>query len=263
MSEDEMFVGLGAIACVAVVLRKQAVPLFSLSRAVAPLSIRGGVALAFALALALTHYVVATLSSWDVQSSSLYTGFYDLLGLAWLGLAVLAMHWLGLSLRDDVLERRNVAALAAFGGALVGHALAYAGGNIGDGPGWWCVAVASGLASATLFGVWVVLHFAEVSDHVTVDRDLPSGIRAGALLVACGYVFGRGAAGDWISMEDTVASFFLAAWPAFILVGVAAGIERLLTPARPIPARLAISGALAAGYLAAGALIVEWEGPLW
>ncbi len=255
-----MFVGFLAIVALWA-LRRQLVPLITLSRVVAPLRIRLAVALAGVGAGAVVHGTMTELSSWDVQSSSLYTGYYDLLGAAWLGGAVLVMHHLGLSLRDDVLERRNPAALIAFVGVLLGHALAYAGGNIGDGPGWWCVVVASGLAGASLLGVWLALHLAaRVPDAITVERDAATGLRVGALLAGAGLIAGRAAAGTWVSLEDTVATFVTAAWPLVPIVAVAAVAERLLHPSRRVAGSLPISLALGLAYVAASVVAVQMQG---
>ena len=59
--------------------------------------------------------------------------------------------------------------------------------NIGDGPGWWVVVFAAGLATAALFAAWLVLaQIGHGVDAVTIDRDLAAGVRLGAFLAACG-----------------------------------------------------------------------------
>ncbi|MEZ4339167.1 MAG: hypothetical protein R3B82_21310 [Sandaracinaceae bacterium] len=259
MSGDEMIAGALALLVLWVVLARQVLPMLMLSRLVAPPRLRLSLLVFFVVAGAVVHVTMVTASSWDVQSSALYTAYYDLIGAAWIGLAILGMHHLGLSLRDDVLERRNPAALFALGGALVGHAFAYAGGNIGDGPGWWCVVIASGLGALTLFAAWLVLHLvARVPETITVERDRSAGIRVGALFVGIGLVAGRAAAGTWVSVEDTVWSFAAVAWPVVPLLGLSVAIELGLQPPRVAPRP--VSGLVALGYLGASAGVVYVHG---
>ncbi len=261
VSEDEIVVALGLVVAAVFVVRQQLAPLVTLRAVVAPAGLRGLVLLLFVTALGIVHATLTTMSSWDVQASGVYTAFYDLMGAAWIGGAIAGSHFLGLSLRDDVLERRNAAALVALGGVLLGHALAFAGGNIGEGPGWWCVVAASGLASASLFGVWLALHLAaRVPDTLTVERDGAAAIRVAALFVACGLVFGRAAAGDWISMEDTFASFVAAGWPGFALAGAAVALEILLARLRGARVPAALSVVVALAYLGVAGYAVHLRG---
>lgn len=256
-----MVVALSLVVAAFYVARRQLVPLLTLRAIVAPKALRGLVLLLFAAALGIVHATLTTMSSWDVQSSRVYTGFYDLMGLVWIGGALTASDFLGLSLRDDVLERRNHAALVALGGVLVGHALAFAGGNIGDGPGWWCVVAASGLASGSLFGVWLALHAAaRVPDTLTVERDGAAAVRVAGLLIGCGLVFGRAAAGDWISLDETVASFVAAGWPGFALAGAAIVLEILLARPRGAPVPPALSVVVALAYLGVAGYAVHLRG---
>ena len=107
------------------------------------------------------------------------------------------------------MERANGSASLAVAGAIIGITLAYAGGNIGDGPGWWVVVFCAALATLALFAAWMLLELASgVSDAVTVDRDPSAGMRLGGFLVACGLILGR-SAGDWISVDATVRDFVL------------------------------------------------------
>jgi hypothetical protein len=145
------------------------------------------------------------------------------LGLAWIALALSALPWLGLSLRDDVLERRNPAAAWAVAGAAVGTTLLYGLANTGDGPGWWCVVVAALLAQAALFLGWAaMLALSDLHDAITIDRDPGAGLRAGAWFAAAGLVLGRAAAGSWTSFDATVLEFVDVArhFPLLIAAGV-------------------------------------------
>ena len=49
----------------------------------------------------------------------------------------------------------NAAAAMATAGATIGVTLSYAGGNIGDGPGWWVVVFSAAIATAGLFACWL------------------------------------------------------------------------------------------------------------
>ena len=261
MEEVEGLVGLLALGASWLTARHLLLPAATLSRLVSPPWRRAAAVGLFLAAMGVVLGGLTTVSASDVRSDAFYIAYYAAMGWGWLGVVLLATEGLGLSIRDDVLERRNDAALVALGGVLLGHALAFTGGNIGEGPGWWCVVVASGLASLSLLGVWLLMHaIARVPDLLTVERDLGAGVRTAGLLVACGAVFGRVAAGDWLSLTDTIVSFVAVAWPALGIVAIAGIVERALDPSRTVPGRLPLSLVAAAGYLAAGAAIVARVG---
>ena len=162
-------------------------------------------------------------------------------------------------------ERGNAAARPAIAGALGGAAGCYFGGNIGDGPGWWVVVACATIATASYFAAWVVLdRFARVNDAVTIERDVPSGVRLAGFLVASGLILGRAVAGDWHSLPATVRDFVLTAWPVVPLAGVAALLEPQVrpTPSRPRPSMMTAGIAPALLYLAAAlAYVVTAEWP--
>jgi hypothetical protein len=189
------------------------------------------VALAPLAAMAMLWYVLRNMSSFDVQDDTRYLAMYLAIGAAWTGLSVRLIPWFGLDPRRDVAERRNDAAAVAIGGAVFACALCFAGGNIGDGPGWWVVLIAALIASAGLFGIWgVVERISNVSEAVTIERDLAAGIRLAGILIAAGLVLGRGVAGDWVSLDATVRDFVVTAWPVLPLGAVAVIVERLARP---------------------------------
>jgi len=167
----------------------------------------------------------------DVRNAPQYLLMYFLLGLAWMRLAAVFFPLAGLNPRDDLIERRNTAAIPAWVGAMLGVALCYAGGNIGNGPGWWVVVFAAGLATAAWAGVWVAIGQAGgLVELVTVGRDPAAGIRLGGLLTACGVIFGSAVAGDWMSATATVIDFVARAWPALPIVLVAILAEGAMQP---------------------------------
>ncbi|MEH2163310.1 MAG: hypothetical protein V7K38_20325 [Nostoc sp.] len=99
------------------------------------------------------------LASQDVRNNVLYLTFYLLMGATWVGIAVEAFLFCGLSVRDDAIERQNAAVSYSISGALIGVTLCFAGGNIGDGPGWWVVVYLAMLPIGAWFLLWLVVEF--------------------------------------------------------------------------------------------------------
>lgn len=210
------------------------------------------------LAAALILAVLQTVASFDVVDDVRYINMYLFLGLAWVGGATLAFPTAGLHVRDDAIERRNPAVAPAAGGAIIGLAAAFAGGNIGDGPGWWVVVASALIATAGFLLVWHVLEaFTGVAESITVERDVAAGWRLGGFLVALGLVLGRSVAGDWVSLDATVRDAARTAWPGLGLLALAIGLERGLrvTPAAPSRSIAAAGWLPAAGMVA---LAVTW-----
>ncbi len=212
-----------------------------------------------AVCAVLLFLVLRTLASHDVRDDLRYLGMYLALGAAWVAAAALLLPVVGLSMRDDVHERANASAAYAIAGALIGVTLAYAGGNVGDGPGWWVVLFSAGLATVTLYALWLVFEqFTDVSDHVTIERDPASGLRLGGLLIACGLILGRAAAGDWESASATVDDFVRVGFAAVALLAIAIVVELRTKPsmARPTPSPVQWGVVPAAVYVALAAVYV-------
>jgi hypothetical protein len=210
---------------------------------------------------ALVFAILARFASHDVRDSGIYIGFYLLMTAAATGLGVGLLERLGLSLRDDVIERRNPAACLAWSGAIIGLGLAFAGANVGDGPGWWVVVFSGGLSVGALLLLWIVLDRAgHAGEAILIERNEEAGLRVAGWFVAVGAITGRAAAGDWISARGTVDDFIAIAWVALVLTVVAAWVESSFNHRAPgtsggvrSPLRGAIIGLLwvgiAAGYL--------------
>lgn len=216
------------------------------------------------VAAALLWLVLRTAASFDVRDDPRYLTFYLVLGAAWVGVWIRWLAVTGISTRDDVVERSNGSAALAVTGALFGITLAYAGGNVGNGPGWWVVVFSAALATLALFGAWILLEILTgVSDVVTVDRDPSAGFRLGGFLIACGLILGRSVAGDWVSAEATVRDFAAAAWPVIVLVIVAAIVERVArpTPETPRPSLVAYGCIPSVLYVAGAVYQVMRLGP--
>lgn len=209
--------------------------------------------------------ILKTAASFDVRDSPTYLFFYTVMGAAWLCAGRWSLVLLGISWREDALERHNAAAAIAVSSALLGLSACYAGANIGDGPGWWCVVFAGGLASL----VWLLLMGAvqatcDMAEAITVERDTACAIRLGGAMIACGLICGRGAAGDWTSAMQTAHELGVA-WPAILLAVLAAVIERVVRrqPGRlEQPATNTMALVLAGAYIALALVILAVSPPL-
>jgi hypothetical protein len=263
MSPDELMVTIGSGLFGLVGWIAWAVQLFSPARTAAQRrSVRGLVVAALA-GVAIIIVVLFTWSASDVRNDPAYLAMYTLLGLAWLRIGELFFVLAGISSRDDVVERRNAAAVPAIGGALVAIACCYAGGNVGEGPGWWVVVFSAALSTAALVITWIVYNQTTgIFETVTIDRDRAAGIRLGGFLVACGLVLGRAVAGNWVGAGQTLADFARLGWPVVPLLGAAIALERTAqpTPERPDVPVLAFGLAPAAMFIIAAAAYLVWLG---
>jgi uncharacterized membrane protein YjfL (UPF0719 family) len=211
------------------------------------------------VSLAVLVVVLKTVSAHDVRDDVRYLLLYFFLGAMWVSVAMRCLPLIGLSARDDVVERGNGSAARAISGAILAITLCFAGGNIGNGPGWWVVVFSAGLATVALLLSWLVLEaVAGVADVVTIDRDDAAGMRLGGWLIACGLIAGVAAAGDWESAEDTVRTFVRVAWPLLPFVAFAALLERQWrpTPERPSLSVTAYGAIPALLYIGIAALYV-------
>ena len=208
------------------------------------------------ISAAALFYILKTYSSFDVKDSPTYLVFYMIFGAAWVGLWARLFPAFGLSARDDVLERHNAAAAWAVGGALLGATLSFAGANIGDGPGWWVVVYCSLHSIAGFFVVWGLANdIGNVSESITIDRDLASGIRFAGFLTACGLILGRAVAGDWVSAEEATRTFITIAWPVIGLAVLAGVLDKASRPTAEQPLRsVATHGVLPALAYIVGAV---------
>mgnify|MGYP006204508805 CR=1 FL=1 len=99
------------------------------------------------------------------------------------------------SLRE-MAERGNAAAAYAGAGAVVAIALCFAGGNIGDGPGWWVVVFSAALSTGVFYLLWLFFEGqASISDAITIDRDPAVALRIAGFFVGSGLILGRAVAG--------------------------------------------------------------------
>jgi hypothetical protein len=200
-------------------------------------------------------------ASFDVRESTVYLSFYIVFGAGWLVAGMGLLSIFAISWREDVLEHNNFAAFLVIGGGLAGLTACYGGANFGDGPGWWCVLWAGGLATIAWLVLWIgLIRFFSITERITIDRDLPCGVRQFFYLLASGLICGRGAAGDWTSIQQTAAEF-LTAWPVLFLVVFAGLVEywmpRATTPEKPGVPAIAQSILLGIIYLCFAVVVIK------
>jgi hypothetical protein len=196
----------------------------------------GRMAFAFVPVFCLISLFVVLLgwSADSVKSDLPTVMLYLLLGAGWLGLTQLVFGLLGVSLRDDVIERRNPTAEWVISGQLIGATCCFAGANIGNGPGPEVVVFCAVLSTFALFLLWFLVdRAASVADTITIDRHLGTGIRLCGWFVATGIVLGDAVTGDWKSTSATARDFAVCAWPAAALALLTAFLERKLRKVEP------------------------------
>jgi uncharacterized membrane protein YjfL (UPF0719 family) len=219
---------------------------------------------ALAVAALIILFVVRVWSDAVVQATPAYQFMYFVLGLAWVKGVEFLFAWGGISVRDDVVERGNAAAAEALSGALIGAALAYAGANIGDGPGWWVVVISAALSTASVAVVWTWLsRFTGVIDTITIDRDPAAGVRFGGFMAACGAIAGRAVAGDWHGIDGLLIDFAKIAPAMLPLLALAVWTDRSYRPRpdRPHPPVIVFGVVPGLTYIAAAGAILVWLGP--
>jgi hypothetical protein len=199
----------------------------------------------------------------DVRNSGTYLLFYMVAGAAWIGACGQLLSLLGISPRDDAVERQNLAAAFATAGALAGITFCFAGANVGNGPGWWVVVFSAGLSTGAFFVLWALVeNLTGISERITIERADGAGLRLAGFLIAMGMILGRAAAGDWVSAEATVRDFVMVAWPVMPLAGAAVVVERVSPYDVNAHTEDSLVGLLVAGiFVALSSLYVfVWQG---
>ncbi len=180
--------------------------------------------------------VLLSLHLWadhEVKNSGSYLSLLTALGFGWITIFTARPVWPGFSLDEDVVERRNPAAVAASCGAIIGITFVYAGGSIGEGPSLFNNVFSFGIGSIAFLIAWTAAEFTmRISRLVAEERDLGAGIRLAGLLMAIGLVIGRSVAGTWESTNATTRDMLVDGWPCLLLVGLAAGVEPMFRPRR-------------------------------
>ena len=179
--------------------------------------------------LVFIFFILKFFASFDVVNSVIFIVFYILLGYAWMfGSLMLTTLFFDLNWTDDSVYLNNKAALAAVIGEFFSAAFIYAGANVGDGPGWWCVIFAGLLGIAAWIILGLLIHFCTgIFERITVDRDMGCGIRFMVYLLASGAILGYACSGDWTSFKMTIVEFG-AGWPVLPLTAVFILLEKLI-----------------------------------
>jgi len=194
------------------------------------------------ISIVFLYLILQFFGDYGVRTNFIYVLMYLFLGIAWMRLAFNGFIYLGLSIRDDLVERSNNAAAIAVGGALIAIVLCYGGANVGSNldpntAGWLVVIISALLSTLGLFILWFLMNAAtSITETVTIDRDNATGIRLGAFLIAVGIVLGRAVAGNWIDLNGTLADFVRFGWPVLIIFLIAVIAEFTLrpTPKKPV-----------------------------
>ncbi len=228
VADWELFAGLMSAVVALITWAPWYGDIFGVNRLAAPRSYRLVLGLAPLACLLFLLLCLERSAAKAVRESGLYILIYMGMGAAAIGVSGRLFSFLGVSARDDVLERRNNAGLIAVVGALLGLSLCFAGGNIGEGPGVEVVIVSAGTALCAWFVLWYlvdVLSGRVVSERITVERDTGSGLRLAGLLAGNGVILGAAVAGAWIP-DRFLHDFVVSAWPALVLTVVAVLVER-------------------------------------
>jgi hypothetical protein len=192
----------------------------------------------------------------DVRISGVYLFMYMVMGAAWLGAATLAFPALGLFPLLDVPRRRGGPASILTAAALLAVTLCFAGGNFGDGPGWWVVLFCAAMSTASLLGLWGLANLAgRGTEHVVIDRSPACAVRLGMCLVAAAAVLGRAVAGDWTTATAAVADFVALGWPAAAIMAFAAFTSILFGPRPSMPRPMVTLFGIPPGLMAIGGAV--------
>jgi len=198
-------------------------------------------------------YVLRMLADEFVRNDIFYILMYLFLGFAWIYLGAFLMFLIfGIDWAQDAIHSDNRAALLTVSGGFLAIAAIYAGSNIGDGPGWWCVVFAGGAGTALWF---VLIRFLDkmtnVLERINIGREKGTGLRLGAYMLGAGLILARGSSGDWTSFGMTIVEF-ADGW-MIIPMTVLAVITEHIYISRKREGIDSGSWAISAFYLAAGA----------
>lgn len=189
-----------------------------------------------------------------------YTILFMLGGGMWIFVASRFLEVLGISIRDDAIERDNPAALVAVWGILSAVGVVYALSNIGTGATIWTTLLTGFVATVALLLMPFLIELTggAVADAITIDRDVASGLRLGGALLGCSVILGHAAAGNWTSWNHTWSDLARRGWPAVVIAVGAGALQRMLGPTahRPQPGILKFGVVPATLFVGSGLLLV-------
>ena len=240
-------------------------PLIGISPLVCPVSRRMPLLLTPLFCIAGIGLVLSEYVDPQVRNSFQYLALFLIAGAAWVLIGGQMLPILGISARQDAIERRNGPASVAICAALISIASVYAGANIGAGPTIWTTFGPAALGSAALGTLWLAHGVAGgAAESITVGRDWPTAWRSAAFYLASAIILSRAVAGDWVSSQQTLVDFLYQGWPAAALGVLAAAFDRILMPTvhRLCPSTQLAGLIPAAIYLLVSAAVLIELGPL-
>lgn len=233
MSDAEIFVSVFSAFLAAVIWGRFGFRIVAVRRAIAT---RGG-GWAFLLSIAavfgINLAILETLASADVRNAPEYLAMYSLMGLAISALNLVGLRVLGLQ-EADLSQRGNRAAGILVVCMSIASALAFAGANIGDGPGFEVVVFCAVLSGGILWaGLSLHVLISRTMYRVLVGRDSGLAVRFGAMLIAIGLVAGRSVAGTWTGYDAAFTDCAQHGLPALLLVGVDLAVDWAVSERAP------------------------------
>lgn len=175
-----------------------------------------------------TYFILVKLASFDVVDNSFYIFYYLLMAFSAIYIHIFSIYiGLNLSIKDDILNNSNKAATITIVSTLFGLSTIFAGANIGDGPGFYTVIIASGLGLITFIILMRIFdYFTNTLEHIQSDHNVHKAIRYSVLALCLSSILAYGAHGDWTNFTYTLIEF-LVAWPSLILILIAIIIENI------------------------------------
>jgi hypothetical protein len=265
MGDDEVMAMLGSLATGLYAAGLWYMRGFGISRLGAPPGSRTLLLVLPLIALAGLWRTLASFAALDVREDARYQFLFVAMGTIWVFVLPRALSFIGVSYRDDALERRNQAAATAIAGTVAGLGILFAGSNMGEGPSIWNTVETAIAATALLFAAVLVLALVtRVGDTIAIERDLSSGVRFAGWIAASGVVLGRASAGDWAGTDAMLADLTRIGWPVAVLLVFAVALELTLRPkvSAPQPSVVTAGVVPALGFVAVSLAYVAYL-PHW
>lgn len=176
--------------------------------------------------LVIYFYTTTSFAASDVVTSQFYIFYYIVLGFAFTNLTNhLIFMFLNISWIDDALNSNNKATALTVSGVMIGLGLIYSFANVGEGPGFWTVIVASSLGLIAFILLIMILNkTTKILDKIISDHNLSLAIRFSMLVLGLSLILGKAASGNWTSLKHTFVEFLIF-WPAIILIIISIVIE--------------------------------------
>jgi hypothetical protein len=182
-----------------------------------------------ALGIAIAAVAIAAGADPQVQGDAGYWLLFLLPVPAILALAGMALPFMGISLRADVVESGNGAALPVALAHLLGASILYAASNIGRGDTIWTTfeTAAYALASFCCLAIATAL-LCDLPRSVALERDSAAGSRFAGWLLAIAAPIAHGSSGDWVSRAATVHDVARGAAMSCAIAAAAVAVERII-----------------------------------